>query len=539
MDKERKDTVAMDTRRVGYWPLREDFKDASSNERHGKGESVLFQDGAAVFDGENSQVLLPDAEITTGTRPFTLSMEFKIDDKNGTLPGVLASRYVPDRMEGWHLTPMTQTGGPSCISNWRHLQFGWSLPITEDLIPKWQDRGAPGNSRMICALCTYQGSLYAGVFDDAKDNKGHVYRLDENNEWIDCGNPDDSNSVWTLTEYKGKLYAGTMKYNAKGSSLPESPNMSVPGGKIYRYEGGKTWSFFGEIPGSDSCAALVPYQGKLVAMSFYTPGVVAFDEDGTMQDLGAPGPEKNIRGMNLGIYRGRLYIGCNWMEGVYSRTLDEDWVYEGTVDKCDQVYVFTVHHNSLLMGIWREARVVRYEGNRVWSDYGLMGSEMEVMGISLYNGKLYGGTLPGGHVYRYSGETEWILSGVLEQPDPNIRYRRVWSMAVHNGELYAGTLPGGKVWSLNNGPIATYDYSLEDGWHKTAIVYDRQALSLYLDGKLVSKEPIDPSKISDLSQASLVIGNGPQARFSGSIREVELFDAALSEEEIARLFKKR
>ena len=109
MDKERKDTVAMDTRRVGYWPLREDFKDASSNERHGKGESVLFQDGAAVFDGENSQVLLPDAEITTVLGRLHFPWSLRLTTKTERF-GRFGKPLCSDRMEGWHLTPMTQTG---------------------------------------------------------------------------------------------------------------------------------------------------------------------------------------------------------------------------------------------------------------------------------------------------------------------------------------------------------------------------------------------------------------------------------------------
>ncbi|MBP1988846.1 LamG domain-containing protein [Paenibacillus eucommiae] len=531
MKKTGTETSNATTSRVGYWPLREDSHDVSSNQNHGQAEAVQFLDGA-IFDGQQSAIVLPDSELTSGTHPFTLSMEFEINDERGTLPGGLISRYMEEQMTGWHLSALTQAGVTTTQSNWRNLQFGWSLPAAAE---QWRDRGAPGNSRMICALCVYDGSLYAGVFDNARDNKGHVYKLGEHDEWIDCGNPDDSNSVYSLVEYKGKLYASTMRYKASGSSLPESPNLE-PGGRIYRYEGGQTWSLFADVPGTDSLLSMTVYQGKLLVMSFYAPGVYAFDEDGTCQDLGAPGPEGKTRTMTMAPYRERLYIGCNELQGVYSRTLEEDWVYEGKVEKCDQVYCFAVHYNRLLMGVWPEARMHRYEGDQKWSNYGLMGSELEVMGISLFNGKLYGGTLPGGHVYRYTGDESWVLSGVLEEPNPDIRYRRVWTMAVYGGELYAGTLPSGKVWSLRKDPLATLDRSVSDGWHRAVITYDLEHISLYLDGELVSSAPIDPSKLSDLSPTPLVLGKGPQSHFSGKIREVELFDTVMSKQEIADLY---
>ncbi|TMV43267.1 LamG domain-containing protein [Paenibacillus mesophilus] len=518
--------------RIGYWPLREDCHDASKHQQHGQAVAVQFKDGA-VFDGEQSAIVLPDSELTNGAHPFTLSMEFEINDEKGSIPGGICSRYTEEQMAGWHLSVLTQAGVTSTQPNWRNLQFGWSLRESAD---QWQDRGTPGNSRLICTLCVYDGWLYAGVFDDARDNKGRVYKLGENDEWIDCGNPDDSNSVWSLIEYKGKLYASTMRYKACGSSLPESPNME-PGGRIYRYEGDQTWSLFAEVPGSDSVSSMVVYQGKLIAMSFYTPGVYAYDENGVCEDLCPPGPEGKTRTMTLAPYRERLYIGCNELQGVYSRTFDENWVYEGKAEKCDQVYCFAVYHNHLLMGVWPEARMLRYEGDKQWSNYGLMGSELEVMGISMFNGKLYGGTLPGGHVYRYAGDGAWTLSGVLEPENPDIRYRRVWSMAVYGGELYAGTLPGGKVWSLRNDPLVTLDRSVTDGWHRTVITYDLERISLYLDGVLVSSAPIDPAKLNDLGSTPLVLGKGPQSHFSGKIREVELFDAAISEQEVADLYR--
>ena len=51
-------------------------------------------------------------------------------------------------------------------------------------------------------------------------------------------------------------------------------------------------------------------------------------------------------------------------------------------------------------GTWKEGKVFRYLGPNQWEDTGRLGNELEVMGLALFNGKLYGGTLPLAQVYR-------------------------------------------------------------------------------------------------------------------------------------------
>ncbi|MBP1993237.1 LamG domain-containing protein [Paenibacillus eucommiae] len=521
-------------KRSGYWPLRTDCNDRTEQERHGVPQSIRFEDGAALFNGNDSTIVLPDLTETDGTLPFTMSLEFQVDDEGGFLPGGLGSRFSNERMEGWHLSVLTQAGVTSSQPNWRNLQFGWSTGKAADV---WKDWGSPGNSRFIGALCVYSGDLYAGTFDDARDGKGRVHRLDEDGSWVDCGNPDNSNMVMSLVEYKGRLYAGTMRYKAGGSQIDGSANVE-PGGRIYRYEGGQSWTLFAELPveGNDSVGAMTVYDNRLIAMSFYPYGIFAFDENGDCEPLGAPGPEGTTRTHTLAAFQGRLFVGCNESAGVYSRTLQDPWEYCGNVPNCDQVYCFSVYQDEFLMGIWREARMYSYDGGTQWSDRGMMASELEVMGVSVFNGKLYGGTLPGGHVYRYNGNSDWELAGVLEPQDPSIKYRRVWSMAVYKGQLFAGTLPSGKVWSLQNEPLATCDSSLSGQWHRATVTYDLKQLSLYLDGQFVSSAPFPDSDRPTLSGIPLVLGQGPQCHFSGKIREVEIYDGALSAEEIADMY---
>ncbi|MBP1993299.1 LamG-like jellyroll fold domain-containing protein [Paenibacillus eucommiae] len=525
MDKREEQPLYKHAKRIGHWPLRSDSKDTTSYERHGITQAVRFEE-AAIFDGKLSSIELPHIEETDGRAPFSLSLEFEIDDDHGFLPGGLCSHYSEERMTGWHLSILSQPGVTSTQANWRNLQFGWSTGAAAD---EWKDWGCPGNGKMVCSLCVHEGDLYAGIYDDARDHRGRVYKLGEDGNWVDCGNPDDSNSVWSMAEFNGSLYAGTMRYKAAGSALPESPNQ-VAGGRIYRYEGGQTWSYFGELPieGNDSIGALTVYDGKLIAMSFYPHGIFAFDADGSCEPLGAPGPEGITRTMTLTPFQGRLFAGCNEIMGIWSRTLQDPWISSSELTNCDQVYCFTVFHNALLTGIWPEARMLQYEGGTSWSDLGLMGEEKEVMGVSVFNGRLYGGTLPGGQVYRYAGGSSWDLVGVLEPPELDVLLRRVWSMAVYKGQLFAGTLPSGKVWSLRNDPLATCDFGLSSGWHRAVVTYDMEQLSLYLDGQFIASATFQNENRGDLSMLPLSLGKGPQCHFSGRIREVELFDEAIS-----------
>ena len=64
-----------------------------------------------------------------------------------------------------------------------------------------------------------------------------------------------------------------------------------------------------------------------------------------------------------------------------------------------------------------------------------VGYGTEVMGMALYNGKVYAGQLPMDAVYRLDGRS-FIFMPQLD--DSNVGLRRVWGMAVYDGKLFAG-----------------------------------------------------------------------------------------------------
>ena len=157
------------------------------------------------------------------------------------------------------------------------------------------------------------------------------------------------------------------------------------------------------------------------------------------------------------------------------------------------------------------------------------------MGMAVYNGKLYAGTLPLAEVYRYEDGATWTRTGQLDTT-PDVRYRRAWSMAVYQGKLFCGTLPSGHVYSIEAGKSVTHDSTLAPGWRHLAAVKQSNRLKLYVDGACVAESPaFDPSDYNVNTQSPLKIGLGPHDYFNGRMRDLRIYDRALSSPEINRV----
>jgi hypothetical protein len=154
------------------------------------------------------------------------------------------------------------------------------------------------------------------------------------------------------------------------------------------------------------------------------------------------------------------------------------------------------------------------------------------MGLAVHNGKMYGGTLPLAEVYRYDGGNAWSRTGQLDKT-PDVKYRRAWSMAVYQGKLFCGTLPSGRVYSIEAGKSVTHDRALAPGWRHVAAVRAGGTLTLYVDGRPVtSSTKFVPADYDISNDRPLRIGFGDHDYFSGTIRDVRLYNRALSGKEI-------
>jgi hypothetical protein len=109
-------------------------------------------------------------------------------------------------------------------------------------------------------------------------------------------------------------------------------------------------------------------------------------------------------------------------------------------------------------------------------------------------------------------------------------------MAAFNGKLYAGTLPSGRVYSLEAGKSVTCDHELAPGWRHLAAIRDGNKLKLYVDGALAAtSSAFNPADYTLSNDKPLKIGSGQHNTFNGRIRDLRIYNRALTDPEITEL----
>ena len=530
---------AADPPLVGHWPLAGDLKDHSGGGHDAENHGVTLAtpgrrgqpDTAASFDGRGAWLKLPrPAGVASGTADFTLAAWINPDSSRSDLPGSIANSFDFDKRQGWLLGVASHPGVTSSQANDRQLEF--SVDANRD-DAHWIDHGRPGNALLIFSMCSHAGELYVGTCESGAEGVGHVFRWREGQAWEDCGTPDRCNSVSALATYEGELYAGTSKYRLAGSSLPESENPHL-GGKIYRYGGGKKWTLVGEMPDRQAVGGLVVFQNKLYASSLYKPAGFFRYEGGT-EWTACPLPNDR-RVESLTVWNGAIYASCYDMGHVF-RFQGETWEDLGRVgeEANTQTYGFQVYRGELYVATWATGKVFRLGSDSKWIDCGRLGEELEVMGMLVHNGQFYAGTLPLGEVHRYEGGQSWKRLIQLDTT-PDVKYRRVWTMAQHRGRLFCGTLPSGKVWSFSSGTVVTDDRQLKPGWHHLAAIRQSGRLSLFVDGQLAaSAAPRDGVENLQNAAVPIELGRGAGDYFHGRMSDVRLYSGALSPEAVQKL----
>ena len=530
---------------VAYWPLQQDCMDHGGAELHGVNHGVLFTepapDGAraARFDGRQAFIEVGESPLLPfGQGDFTVSLwlytEAALDDGLGDLLG----KYDADARRGLNFGLASYGGVSNSQPNHRNVYAGMDNGAAPE---PWRDCGRPGNAIFIFALAVFEGDLYAATCESGADETGRVYRYAGGTNWVDCGNPDGSNAVAGLAVHNGRLYAGTSWYDTTGSALPPSEN-TTPGGRIYRYEGGQTWTRCGALANPETGKAttlggLGVFKDQLYATTLKQEGFGLYRYDGgeTWTYCGNPGR----RVLNPMPYNGALYLVSYDAPGGPFRYDGNAWAYvAGTIDPpIHQDYSFCVYGGRLHVTTWPKACVYRMDASGVWSPRGRPGEELETMGAMAYNGKMYTGALPSARVYRLDGEDQWTPIGEPLDVSDN-KYRRAWSMTLYEGSLFCGTLPSGHVFRLDAGQNVTHDHELAPGWRHLALVRQSNQLHLYVDGKCVATSRRDiPGDYDINNEAPLYIGFGAADYFNGWMKELRLYDVALSDEDIAALYQ--
>ena len=152
-----------------------------------------------------------------------------------------------------------------------------------------------------------------------------------------------------------------------------------------------------------------------------------------------------------------------------------------------------------------------------WVDVGRLGDATEIVGLTVYNGSLYGGSIPRAEVFRFDGPNKWTSMGRLFDP-PNFElvpvgsyakgiqdWTRASSLAVYDGKLFCSTATcyraqidppcaaddiRGKVFCLQTGATVSADRDMGAGWRRIVATREGDSLALYVDGKLAARSQI-------------------------------------------------
>jgi hypothetical protein len=191
------------------------------------------------------------------------------------------------------------------------------------------------------------------------------------------------------------------------------------------------------------------------------------------------------------------------------------------------------------VGTWPSGRVYRFDGIDKWTDLGRLGEELEVMGMMVHNGRLIAGTLPLAEVYSYEGGATWKKLTRLDRT-PDVRYRRVWTMAEHDGQVFCSTLPSGKIFAFSAGQQAAWGQTLSSSWHHVAAVKTANRLMLFVDAtRVVQTTPFDAASYELDPKTPLRLGEGTTGRLNGQLADVRIYRRVLNRAEIETLAKLR
>jgi dienelactone hydrolase len=476
-----------------------------------------------------------------GQGEFSLAMWVKVDAQLDRPTGDLLSCYDSAAHRGYQLTLKSSPGVTSNQPNDRHLQFG----IDDNRASEWRDCGRPGKALFAFSMATHDGALYAGTCEPGKEESGRVYRYAGDQQWIDCGAPDKSNAVTAMAVFEDRLYVGTGKYRVAGSALMESENVTL-GGKVFRYEGGTRWTECGQLPQTEAVGGLVIFGGQLYASSLYKPaGFFRYEGGNRWTALPVPeaiDPKTQEKGprrvVPLTVHEGHIYAGSYDGGHVY-RFDGEQWTDCGQLGENTQTYSFAQYQGKLYVGTWPSGRVYRFDGVGQWADVGRLGEELEVMGMAVHNGRLIAGTLPLAEVYSYEGKANWKKLARLDHT-PDVKYRRVWTLAEQGGQLFASTLPSGKIFAFSAGQQAMWGRSLAAGWHHVAAVKASSRLALYVDGEFVAQTPpFDAASYQLDTDQPLRLGSGANGPLHGTLSDVRIYRRELGPAEIEALANAR
>jgi hypothetical protein len=552
--------AAADSNLIGYWTLRGDCLDHSGHGLDGINHGVDLKTGA--FDGRGSFIEIPDRPaLNCFNGDFTITADVFTDKGIDDCFGDIVSKFNQAQRKGFNLTLISNTSGYNSQSDERQLFFG----LDNATSGRWIDCGRPGEkTNSTDALTVFDGDLYVGTVDAPESTDwAHVYRYRGGKEWEDCGRVGKGRTrgVYAMIVHDGALYAATA--GSHGGPNANSPKEDF--GRVYRYSGGQHWEDIGQPGDHYRINSLASFRGKLYALSINTygktgGGVYVYEGGQKWSQCGDFG-----RPHTSGLHDGRLYAA--FPQGEVFAYDDKTWEDLGnpigSLDLCDQIHSQGVYQGELYVGTWPFGRVAVRRGHK-WADVGRLGDATEIVGLTVYNGSLYGGSIPRAEVFRFDGPSKWTSMGRLFDP-PNFElvpvgsyakgiqdWTRASSLTVYQGKLFSSTATcyraqidpppsaadiRGKVFCMQTGTAVSSDRDMGAGWKHIAAIRKGPTLSLFVDGKLTARATSDRPELDAASSSPLQIGFGSQSYFHGKIRDVRLYNEAISGEQVQQLIR--
>jgi hypothetical protein len=545
---------AADDGLVAYWKLQGDCRDYSEKQNHGQNHHVDLSTGS--FNGWNSYIEVESSKsLQLGNADFSILAEvYMKKDMRGAF-GTLISKFDSSKKRGINLSLCSNSSGYNGQSDVRQLFCG----LDDGTSGEWTECGHPNAKTHISdSLTVFNGDLYAGTTDgpDLKD-WAHVYRYRGGKNWEDCGRlgTDHTRGVYAMVVHDGGLYAATCA--SHGAQPPE-----MDFGHVYRYRGEQNWQDIGQPGENYRLNSLASFKGKLYVTGFNIgpkPGHVYVYEGGkSWKACGEfDGWPHALAVHNRKLYtaypKGRVYSydGSTWED------LGNPFV---TLEECNQIHSIGEYQGELYVGTWPKGKVAVLRNNK-WVDLGRLGDATEVIGLTVFNGSLYAGSIPRAEVFRFDGADDWFSVRRLFDP-PGFQpvpvgsgakqvqdWSRASSMSVFKGKLFVSTATcyrtmidppqdggmRGNVYSFKTGSCVSDDRDLGNGWKHVAAVRHGKQLTLFVGGKMVASTTDAGSPLDLSCDAPLRIGFGPQGYFDGKMREVRVYDRSLSDELVKAL----
>lgn len=479
-------------------------------------------------------------------------------DRSG-VSGGLASQFDPATRNGFNLDAISSAGGYSGSSDELRISFG----IDAGSEPLWLDFGRPSptSNYVSNSLTVFEGRVHAATSDapEASD-RAHVYRHLGDTEWEDLGKvgAEGASGVGPMVVHRDTLYAATWNYD-----WTRVHEQDLRACHVYRYDSPGRWEDCGQPGASKRLFGITSWRGELF---------VAGDDNTIHAYRGGQRWEKaasfDTFAHPMGIHDGELVLGM-LQPGSVQRSEGTAWLQLGNPlgdhERCDEVHSIVTHGGELVVGTWPLGCVARWDqAHGRWKQMGRLGDSTEVMDLTVYNGKLYAGTIPRAELFRYERDGSWTglrrffdqsgwqpvpVADMERAPDGDRRMRdwsRITSLTEHAGLLYASIgsctsaavdAPAdvrGTVHALSAGIVATTPRSLEPGWHHVAATARSNEVSIHVDGlEVATATGRLPAPLT--LEAPLTIGAGEAGPYRAPLLDFRLDEAPLDDRQIAAL----